>query len=104
VHGETTARHFIHHFALEVDDFMGFYERASLAGIKEAGFLSTIYELPDGAVQMYVRDPADNLVELICRDRDKVDSSQIPEFKVLANTIPPEAGSAEARVFNYPHP
>jgi len=38
-----------------------------------AGFLGAVVELPEGPVQMYVRDPAGNLVELICRDAGEVD-------------------------------
>ena len=100
-YGGTTDARYIHHFALEVRDFMGLYDHATNLGIKEEGFLSTIYELPDGGVQMYVRDPADNLIELVCRDRSSVDRGRIPEYKVLADTISQEPASDGARMFHY---
>ncbi|QYB04667.1 VOC family protein [Rhodococcus sp. USK10] len=101
-YGPTTDVSHIHHFALETIDFMGLYDHATNLGIKEKGILSTIYELPDGGVQMYVRDPADNLIELVCRDRSTVDRGRIPEYKVLADTISQERASEGARMFNYP--
>ncbi|AII07778.1 hypothetical protein EP51_25295 [Rhodococcus opacus] len=100
-YGGTTDASYIHHFALEVRDFMGLYDHATNLGIKEEGFLGTIYELPDGGVQMYVRDPADNLIELVCRDRSTVERGRIPEYKVLADTIPQEPASDGASIFNY---
>jgi lactoylglutathione lyase len=98
---EVPARTFIHHFALEVDDLKAFYHRATDRGVKETGFLSTIYVLPDSAVQMYVRDPAGNLVELVSRDSSGLDVSEIPELKVLSETIEQGPGSENAHLFNY---
>ena len=54
-----------HHFGLDLDDFEAVYRRANErdAQIKE-GYFSNIYELPDGALQLYLRDPAGNMVEV----------------------------------------
>lgn len=53
------------HFGLDVDDFEAVYEKARELGAQVAeGYFSGLYELPDGAVQLYLRDPAGNLVEV----------------------------------------
>ena len=53
------------HFALEIDDFMGVYRRAKELGVLDHDtFGNAMYELPDGGVQLYVRDPTGNLIEL----------------------------------------
>lgn len=69
-----------HHFALDVDDFEAAYRRAEELGIRDRGHFSTVRELPDGAVQMYLRDPAGNLVEVNWPDVTTLDRDVIPEI------------------------
>ena len=65
-----------HHFGMNVDDFEAAYRKVHELGIREKeGFFSNIYELPDGAVQMYIRDPAGNMVEINWPDVDTLDRS-----------------------------
>ena len=53
------------HFALEVDDVVALYERARELGILDrTSFGYAIAELPGGEAQLYIRDPAGNLLEL----------------------------------------
>ena len=53
------------HFGLEIDEFMPVYRRMKeLGALDHVTFGNAMYELPDGGIQMYVRDPAGNLVEL----------------------------------------
>jgi catechol 2,3-dioxygenase-like lactoylglutathione lyase family enzyme len=53
------------HFAFEVDDVVALYERARELGILDrTSFGYAISELPGGEAQLYVRDPAGNLIEL----------------------------------------
>ena len=47
-----------------------------------------MYELPDGSVQMYLRDPAGNLVELDWPDVTTLDRSVFPEIKKLGDAVP----------------
>src|ERR1700738_1428993 len=50
-----------HHVGIDVDDFVVVYERARrLAILDRDAFFSDMYELPDGSVQMYLRDPGQN--------------------------------------------
>jgi catechol 2,3-dioxygenase-like lactoylglutathione lyase family enzyme len=73
------------HFALDVDDFHAVYEAAkSLGALDSATFRNAINELPDGCVQMYLRDPAGNLVEVDWPDVNTLDRSRIPELRQLA--------------------
>ena len=72
-----------HHFALDVDDFEAAYERAGELGVRDEGRYTTVRELPDGAVQMYLRDPAGNLVEVNWPDVTTLDREVIPEIQKI---------------------
>ncbi len=79
-----------HHFALDVDDFEAAYRKAREAGVQVAsGNYSTVRELPDGAVQMYINDPAGNLVEINGRDASALDPSVVGETRKIGG--PPDA-------------
>lgn len=70
----------VHHFGLEVDDFEAAYQKARELGITyESGYFSNVYELPDGAVQLYVRDPSENMVEINWPDVSTLDRSVVDE-------------------------
>ncbi len=74
-----------HHFGLDVDDFEAAYSRAQELGIgEESGNYSKVYELPDGAVQLYVRDPAGNLVEINWPDAATLDRSVVTHIEKVA--------------------
>ena len=83
-----------HHFALEVDDFEAAYERARERGLLETeAFGAAVRELPDGAVQMYLRDPAGNLVEIDWPDVSTLAPSVATGLRRLADEVPqPEEG------------
>jgi lactoylglutathione lyase len=64
-----------HHLGLNVDDFEAVYWRAREQRLHDdSAFFSGMYELPDGAVQMYLRDPAGNLVEIDWPDARTLDA------------------------------
>jgi catechol 2,3-dioxygenase-like lactoylglutathione lyase family enzyme len=72
------------HFALDVDDFHAVYEAAKQRGALDmVTFRNAVNELPDGCVQMYLRDPSGNLVEIDWPDVNTLDRSKIPELKKL---------------------
>ncbi len=74
-----------HHFGIEVDDFEATYEKVRKMGVQEeSGYFSNIFELPDGAVQLYVRDPAGNMLEINWPDVETLDRSVIPEIEKVA--------------------
>jgi len=77
-----------HHIAIDVDDFEAAYLKARELGIHDdKAFFSDVYELPDGTVQMYVRDPSGNLVEIDWPDVTTLDRSVLPEFKKLSDDV-----------------
>lgn len=91
---ETPAPRF-HHLGVEVDDFEAVYLRAKELGVLEPGAFghTAVRELPDGAVQMYLRDPAGNLVEVVWPDASTLDRSVVTDLHRLADVVdqPPEA-------------
>ena len=74
-----------HHFGIEVDDFEATYEKVGEMGAQiEEGYFSSVYELPDGAVQLYVRDPAGNMVEINWPNVSTLDRSVIDDIGKVA--------------------
>ena len=57
-------RGFRSHFALEVPDFMAVFERCKAAGAIDVEVWGKVRALPNGKMQMFVRDPDGNLVEI----------------------------------------
>lgn len=58
------ARPFRGHFCLEVGDFMGVFRRAKAAGAIDVAPWGRVRALPSGKMQMFVRDPHGNLIEI----------------------------------------
>ena len=83
-----------HHFGLDVDDFEATYEKAREMGAQEKeGYFSKVYELPDGAVQLYLRDPAGNMVEVNWPDVSTLDRSVVGEIQKV------DTGAAGAALY-----
>ena len=93
------------HFAVDVDDFHAVYDAAKKAGaLDETAFRNAVNELPDGCVQMYLRDPGGNLIEVDWPDVTTLDRSRIPELKPLATFAPQEGEALEASLYlDRPH-
>ncbi len=88
------------HFALDVDDFHAVYERCKAMGVLESKtFRNAVNELPDGSVQMYLRDPAGNLVEVDWPDVNTLDVSRIPEMKKLSELAPQSGDALRASLY-----
>jgi YD repeat-containing protein len=89
-----------HHIGINVDDFEQAYERAKELGILEReSFFEDLYELPDGSVQMYIRDPAGNLVEIDWPDVSTLDRSRLPELKRLDESVPQTGDALRATLY-----
>lgn len=71
-----------HHFALVVDGFERVYEIAQARRFLDDALYpegeAPMFKLPDGAVQLYIRDPARNLVEGDWPDISPLDPSVKP--------------------------
>jgi lactoylglutathione lyase len=99
-HRETPAPE-LHHIALDVDDFEGAYLKAQELGIlEESAFGASVRELPDGAVQMYIRDPAGNLVEVDWPDVNTLDRSVVTDVRRIADERPQSAEAARATLYH----
>jgi catechol 2,3-dioxygenase-like lactoylglutathione lyase family enzyme len=58
------ARPFRAHFCIEVPDFLGVFRRAKAAGAIDLAPWGRVRALPSGKMQMFVRDPHGNLIEI----------------------------------------
>ena len=97
---ETPAPEF-HHIALDVDDFEAAYLKAQELGLlDEDAFGAGVRELPDGAVQMYIRDPAGNLVEIDWPDVTTLDRSVIGTIRRIEDERPQTGEAARARLYH----
>ena len=89
-----------HHVGLNVDDFEVVYWRAREQRLKdESAFFSGMYELPDGAVQMYLRDPAGNLVEIDWPDARTLDPRIREHLIPLSDTVPQTGDALSATLY-----
>jgi YD repeat-containing protein len=92
-----------HHLAVDVDDFEAVVKRARELGLFDGDtFGDSLRELPGGEVQMYIRDPAGNLVEIDWPDASTLDSSVVGELPKLADSVPQSPENQQARLFTGP--
>jgi catechol 2,3-dioxygenase-like lactoylglutathione lyase family enzyme len=94
------------HLGIEVDDFEGVYRRLLERGMFEPyGYFAQMVELPDGAVQLYFRDPSGNLVEIDHPDVTKLDRSLFGDRLVrLVDLQPQSAENLSATLWAPPAP
>ena len=61
------------HFCLRLDDFSGTFHRMDTLGVIETKTWGRVKRLESGVMQMFVRDPSGNLIELSCEADQPVD-------------------------------
>jgi catechol 2,3-dioxygenase-like lactoylglutathione lyase family enzyme len=89
----------IGHFGITVDDFAPVYERAKALGALDPVVNGHyLWELPDGVVQLYVRDPSANLVEVDTRDASVLPASVRTDLRTLADVQPQSDENLRARL------
>jgi catechol 2,3-dioxygenase-like lactoylglutathione lyase family enzyme len=89
-----------HHVGLNVDDFEAVYWTAREQRLRDdSAFFAGMYELPDGAVQMYLRDPADNLVEIDWPDARTLDVRLRDELIPLSASVRQSGDALRATLF-----
>jgi len=66
-------RPFRAHFCIVVDDFSDIFWRVKKAGVIDNEPWGKVRQLPTGTMQMFLRDPSGNLVEIASRKSDKID-------------------------------
>jgi catechol 2,3-dioxygenase-like lactoylglutathione lyase family enzyme len=93
-----------HHLAIDVDDFEEVYRRAKDRGLLDGEtFQGAIRSHPAGWVQMYLRDPAGNLVEVDWPDIATLDAAVAAEIPSLDDEVP-QIGSARAATLYHAGP
>lgn len=89
-----------HHFAVAVDDVEPVYRAAEA---REAfdydAFGNHLVELPGDLVQLYVRDPAGNLVEIDCAGVDRLPEELRAQLKPLWDFHPQSDENMRGRLF-----
>lgn len=100
-----------HHFAIHVDDLESVYtairahEAATFEVLEQyvSGDYSEgappVYYLPTGTVQMYVRDPAGNMIEVNYPNVDELDTETVPNLIERDDVGPPEPGSPQGDIY-----
>ncbi len=92
-----------HHFGLTVDDFEAVFELARERGLFDEALAPEeglpVFELPDGAVQMYLRDPAGNLVEVDWPAVERLDPATRAHVVDRSDQHPQTAAQSRATLF-----
>jgi len=89
-----------HHVGLTVDDFTAVYVKArELGALEHMPPFAQIYELPDGGIQMYLRDPAGNLIEVDHPDASTVDRTVVTGVRRIADAVPQDEWNLQATLF-----
>jgi catechol 2,3-dioxygenase-like lactoylglutathione lyase family enzyme len=66
-------RQFRGHFCLVVPDFMGVFKRAKARNAIDLNAWGKVRQLPNGKMQMFVRDPSGNLIEIASTASESID-------------------------------
>ena len=89
-----------HHFGLTVDDVEPIYRRAEALGILEGtAFGHHFNELPGDVAQLYLRDPAGNLVELDAPGASRLPADLRAELRRIEDVQPQSEENRRARLF-----
>jgi catechol 2,3-dioxygenase-like lactoylglutathione lyase family enzyme len=89
-----------HHFALTVDNFEATYARAEALGAFDTeAFGHHLYELPGDILQLYLRDPGGNLLEVDAGGASRAAPTIRSRLRRLADLRPQSAENLQARLF-----
>jgi catechol 2,3-dioxygenase-like lactoylglutathione lyase family enzyme len=88
------------HFGFDVDDFEAvFLKLRELGALDDDTHTHPVWELPDGSVQMYARDPAGNLIEINWHDVTTLDRDVVGEIPRRADDVPQSAEALTAKLY-----
>ena len=88
-----------HHVGLTVDEIEPIYLRAKEAGCFDtAAFAHHLLELPGDCVQLYLRDPAGNLVEVNAPNASRLPDTVLADMVRLADLEPQSEDNLRARL------
>jgi YD repeat-containing protein len=90
-----------HHIGLDVDDFEAVYAKAKELGILSTdAFGASLRGHPAGWVQLYLRDPAGNLVEVDWPDASTLSPETLAEMTPLESVVHQEGEAALATLYH----
>ncbi len=89
-----------HHFGVDVEDFESVYVRAKEGGHFDTdGYYASVWAHPAGWVQMYLRDPAGNLIEVDWPDVTTLDPSIVTDIRDLGDEVEQTGEAATASLY-----
>jgi catechol 2,3-dioxygenase-like lactoylglutathione lyase family enzyme len=89
-----------HHLGIDVDDFEAVYRAAKERGLLDSEtWHSPVRYHPAGWVQMYIRDPSGNLVEVDWPDVSTLDPAIVAEFGRIDDEVPQQGEAREATLY-----
>ncbi len=89
-----------HHLGITVDDLEPVYRAAERHNaFDDEAFRNRLVELPGDVVQLYLRDPAGNLVEIDCPGADRLPDDMRARLKGLWDFNPQTEDQMQARLF-----
>lgn len=89
------------HFAFDVDDFeTAFVRLRELGALDGRAHAHAVWELPDGSVQLYARDPAGNLLEVNWPNVSTLDRDVVGEIPRRADDVEQGQGAARATLYH----
>jgi catechol 2,3-dioxygenase-like lactoylglutathione lyase family enzyme len=87
-----------HHVGVDVDDFEAAFRIACERELFDGG-RPRVRELTGGALQMYLRDPAGNLVEVNWPDSATIDRSVVTRITAIADERPQSEEALRASLY-----
>jgi catechol 2,3-dioxygenase-like lactoylglutathione lyase family enzyme len=89
-----------HHFALAVDDFDAVFRATRDLKLHDRDTQGHhLFELPSGQVQLYIRDPGGNLLEVNCPDAREVSEEIRRDIVRHAERNPQDESNRRARLY-----
>ncbi|MCA1680264.1 MAG: VOC family protein [Actinobacteria bacterium] len=92
-----------HHFGIgarSAEQFERIYSMAKERGILDSeSFGHHVYEMPGGCAQLYVIDPAGNLVEIDWHEAAEIDEQVVTDMKRIADRGPQSEDSLRSSLF-----
>lgn len=89
-----------HHLGITVNDFEEVYRKTKALGIQDrTTFGNHMFELPDNNVQLYLRDPTGNLIEVDWPDIRTLPPEIVAEIQKLSDNNPQTAENMRASLF-----
>lgn len=89
-----------HHLGITVDDIDAVYAKAKKLGILDGRTNGHfLRELPDGGIQLYIRDPAGNLVEINYPDASKAGPEVKADIQRLSDVQPQSDENRRSTLF-----